>query len=76
MSTLLGSIVGIIYIFEITIDRYNTDSVSIDLDTAYLHWTNTFPAISICMGHTSNVNTIRNFIEPFMDVNDVVKPKK
>ncbi|XP_062134083.1 uncharacterized protein LOC133844200 [Drosophila sulfurigaster albostrigata] len=36
-------------IFILMITRYRTDSTSIGVTTTYIHWSNTFPGISICL---------------------------
>lgn len=36
------------YIFMQTLDRFREDVVTTSVDMSYLHWTNTFPAVSIC----------------------------
>lgn len=41
--------VGMVYILRLTYKKYYTDLITIDVDTLFLHWDNTFPAVSICL---------------------------
>jgi len=36
-------------IFLLMMTRFQTDSTSIGVTTTYIHWSNTFPAVSICL---------------------------
>lgn len=38
-----------------TLQDFDSDVVDLNLDTAYLHWTNTFPALAICLARGSSV---------------------
>lgn len=46
---LISSGAGMVFILQLTLKRFYTDVITIDVDTSYLHWDNTFPAISICL---------------------------
>lgn len=48
-STLVMSIM-----FQQTIKGFEQDIVNVNLDNSYLHWVNTFPAISICFSKGLN----------------------
>lgn len=46
---LFASLVGMIVLFVYTMNVYENSAISINIDTSYLHWNNTFPAVSFCM---------------------------
>ena len=43
------SFFGMFTIFKLTIRRYYTDMTTIDIDTLFLNWESTFPAVSLCL---------------------------
>lgn len=49
MTVLIVSALSMSYIFVLTLQSFEQDVVIVNLDTAYLHWTNTFPAVSVCL---------------------------
>lgn len=67
---------GMAYIFILTYDRYNKDSVNINLDTAYIHWTNTFPAVSTCIARNSKMNRIKTFVRAYLLATNQTLPRK
>lgn len=73
---LLSSIVGMAYIFISTYNRYSKDSVNINLDTAYIHWTNTFPAVSACVARNSKMDQIKTFVKAYLLATNQTLPKK
>ncbi|XP_039480459.1 uncharacterized protein LOC120444672 isoform X2 [Drosophila santomea] len=44
-------------------NRYETDSTTIGLSTAYLRWTNTFPSIAICLTKTQSGSEFQDAIK-------------
>ncbi|KRF98011.1 uncharacterized protein Dwil_GK21926 [Drosophila willistoni] len=50
-------------IFILTINRYNTDSTSIGVTTTYIRWTNTFPAVSICLSKNRITSEFSNAVK-------------
>ncbi|XP_049542691.1 uncharacterized protein LOC125955596 [Anopheles darlingi] len=52
VTVLCGSFASMVFILLFTIDTYD-ETVSVNPDTAYLHWNSTFPAVSICYGKGS-----------------------
>lgn len=75
-TTLLWSTICMAYIFLLSYNRYNKDSVNINLDTAYIHWVNTFPAVSICIVRSSRLNRIKSLLQVFMLASNRTLPKK
>ncbi|XP_052838177.1 uncharacterized protein LOC128253644 isoform X4 [Drosophila gunungcola] len=47
---------SMITIFILLKNRYETDSTSIGVSTAYIRWTNTFPSIGICLSKSRIIN--------------------
>lgn len=63
-----GIIIGIsswniISIFLLTMTRYFSDSISIGIETTYLNWNNTFPAVSICLTKNRSSSRVMEFVK-------------
>lgn len=41
--------IGMTIIFQFTVKNFQQDVININVETSFLHWTNTFPAISLCL---------------------------
>lgn len=63
-------------IFLLTFRSFENDAISINVDTAYLHWNNTFPAVSICFSKGRNTNAIRNYLMEYWEANQIKPPQK
>lgn len=74
--TLVSSLAGMIFILMLTYTRYYHDSVNITLDTAYIRWTNTFPAISTCISGSSQINGIKMFTRAYLMATNQTLPHK
>lgn len=61
---LISSGAGMVFILQLTLKRFYTDVITIDVDTSFLHWDNTFPAVSICLtkGRSSSAK-LKNYIK-------------
>lgn len=46
-------------ILILTSERFNSDIISIGIDSAYLNWNTTFPAVSLCLVKGMNVKVLR-----------------
>lgn len=62
--------------FFTSYNRYNNDSVNINSDTAYIYWTNTFPAISTCVARGSRMNRIQTIVKAYLLATNETMPKK
>ncbi|XP_075166693.1 pickpocket 29 [Haematobia irritans] len=54
---------NILAIFLLTINRYFSDSISIGIDTTFLRWNNTFPAVSFCLTKNRSGARVAEYIE-------------
>ncbi|KAL5273696.1 hypothetical protein ACFFRR_000445 [Megaselia abdita] len=54
---------GMVFILKLTFQRYYSDMITIDVDTLFLHWDNTFPAVSICLMKGRSSPKIRDYIK-------------
>ncbi|XP_053686311.1 sodium channel protein Nach [Sabethes cyaneus] len=63
------------YILLYTLDSFQ-ETVNIHIDTSYLRWNNTFPAISICYTKGRSINSIGKFFEKYWKENNISKPAK
>lgn len=60
---LIGISICLMYYFLLQhANDYNAQATSINLDTNYKDWNNTFPAISICMTKGRSTNMIKDFL--------------
>lgn len=46
-----------------TLTRFFSDSISIGIETTYLHWNNTFPAISFCLTKNRSSTRVTEFVK-------------
>lgn len=72
---LASTICGMLVIFKSTFDRFANDSININVDTMYLRWENTFPAVSFCLVK-GNLSIVKEFVSPFMKENNITIPRK
>lgn len=49
MCTIFTSLAGMITIFLYAINSFENNEITININTHFLHWKNTFPAVSFCM---------------------------
>lgn len=71
---LIVSAIGMIVVFQLTIKTDVSDRVSINIDTAYLHWINNFPAISFCMEFISvpeKTGKVHHFIQTYFNEHNI-----
>ncbi|KAL9705155.1 hypothetical protein quinque_008673 [Culex quinquefasciatus] len=54
----------------------NDETVQIHVDTSYLHWNNTFPAVSICYTKGRSLNSISKFLDDYWVKTNTTKPAK
>jgi hypothetical protein len=58
-------------ILSTTINEFGSISTSINLDTNYRDWNNTFPAISICMTKGRSTDKIRDYMVNYWESNNL-----
>lgn len=63
-------------IFILTYENISEDAISIQVDTSYLHWNNTFPAISLCLSKGRSTVAIKAFVKEYFDANNLTYPKR
>lgn len=51
-----------VFILKLTMKRYYSDLITIDVDTLFLHWDNTFPAVSICLVKGRNSTKVKEYL--------------
>lgn len=49
IAILSGCLFGLSFLLNLTWLSYQQDAININVDTSYLKWNNTFPAISVCI---------------------------
>lgn len=77
VCVLIASFIGMVVIFVYTIDAYANDAITINMDTAYSKWNNTFPAISFCMLRPFNPSAeykIKGFIQKYYAEHNIKEP--
>lgn len=63
-------------ILSSTYEEYGSKSTSINLDTNYREWNNTFPAVSICMTKGRSTNLIKEYMENYwLSRNTTIMPR-
>lgn len=68
-----------ITLFYYTNEAYANDAVTINVDTAYLHWNNTFPAVSLCMTENSHpfaIRKIQKFVVSYYKEHNITEPSQ
>lgn len=79
MCVLIASLLGIGIMLVYSVDTFNNDAFTVNIDTNYLQWNNTFPGISFCMQKPLDViseDKIRNFIIEYYEKNNIENPFK
>lgn len=74
---IIGSLIGMSLILTYTVDMYENNAITINMDTAYLKWNNTFPAVSFCMLKTMDIygiNKVKKFITKYYDDHKIDNP--
>lgn len=46
---MIASGIGMAIIFQFTVENFQEDVININVETSYIHWRNTFPAVSMCL---------------------------
>ena len=59
-----------------TINDFGSKSTSINLDTNYRDWNNTFPAISICMMKGRSTTKLKEYMENYWSSNNIPIPPR
>lgn len=49
LTVIIASGLGMGIIFQFTLQNFQQDVINVNVETSFLHWTNTFPAISMCL---------------------------
>lgn len=49
LIVMIASGIGMATIFKFTLQNFQEDVININVETSYLHWRNTFPAVSMCL---------------------------
>lgn len=79
MCVLIASLLGMGIMLVYSVDTFNNDAFTVNIDTNYLQWNNTFPAISFCMQKPLDVISevkIRNFIIEYYEKHNIENPFK
>lgn len=63
-------------ILSTDLNEFNTKATSINLDTNYLDWNNTFPAISICMTKGRSTEKIKTYMTDYWNETDQPIPTR
>lgn len=60
---ILISIWGFLTISMLTFRQFYADSISIGVETTYLDWNNTFPAVSLCLIRSRSFTEVEKYIK-------------
>lgn len=60
-------------ILSTTINEFGSKSTSINLDTNYRDWNNTFPAVSVCLTKGRSTDKIKEYMEAYWAANNMTK---
>lgn len=60
---------------RVTLASFREDIVDVTFDTDYLSWTNSFPAISLCMARGYDVADLTRLSGEYLDQHHIQKPK-
>jgi hypothetical protein len=63
-------------IFEQTLVSYDSAAISINIDSSFLHWNNTFPAVSVCFAKGRSTTALKTYFGEYWRTNNVTKPTK
>lgn len=77
MCVLIASLLGMGIMLYNTVNSFNNDAFTVNIDTTYLQWNNTFPAVSFCMQRPLDVKAedkIRNFIIKYYGKHNIENP--
>lgn len=73
------SFIGMVVVFQYAFGSYARGTIAISLDRSFLHWKNTFPAISFCMlkgNHPNAAQEIENFVKPYYEEHNIAEPEQ
>lgn len=79
MCIVFTSLAGMITIFLYAINSFENNEITINIDTNFLHWNNTFPAVSFCMLKPFNLRgeqKIKNFMRNYYAVHNMDDPSE
>ena len=54
-------------------DDYGSNTVNINVDTLFLNWNFTFPAVSVCFHRGRSTVQIKNYLENYWSSNNLTK---
>jgi hypothetical protein len=57
------------------LDDYGSNTVNINIDTLYLKWNFTFPAVSLCFHKGRSTTQIKNVLEKYWTDNNITLPQ-
>lgn len=46
---MIASAIGMAKIFQYTVQNFQEDVINVNVETSYIRWRNTFPAVSMCL---------------------------
>lgn len=49
LIVMIASGIGMAIIFQFTLLNFQEDIINVNVETSFLHWRNTFPAVSLCL---------------------------
>lgn len=73
---LLVSLMAMAIIFRTTLIAFGQDIIDVNIDTAYLHWTNTFPAVALCWARGNKNAPLDSWAVDYFDSRGIRKPDK
>lgn len=69
--------IGVMFaILSRTMNDFTGKTTSINVDTSYREWNNTFPAISICMTKGRSTNKIKDYLQNYWETSGVPGPAR
>lgn len=70
------SVFLLVYLLKEKFLSKDSSSTSINVDTSYRDWNNSFPAVSICFDKGLDFKPIQDYVENYFRENDIKQPKR
>lgn len=58
-------------ILKSTLDAFALQAISINVETSYLEFNNTFPSVSFCMIKGRSTSSIRSYLQAYWKANNI-----
>ncbi|XP_037032938.1 uncharacterized protein LOC119071920 [Bradysia coprophila] len=75
LIVMIASGIGMATIFKFTLQNFQEDVININVETSFLHWRNTFPAVSMCFTKGGSVTSLLEFMRQYWQANNLTIPQ-